>query len=575
MTMRPLLYRPATILISSIVIALSFGFSFGNVGNQATYLPHALHRMSNDFLAYDWLVQETTVYHDRFSLIVSLMAMTGSIPWAAAVLNVAFICMGVLCIYSICTTVASKHVLPVFAVVVTAVMVEKTYSVAQTYLFSDGFQPSSIPTLAWLMAMVLTLRGHVALAGIALATGGYFHVNFLILGIATFGLMQPLMGSGWLKRGVLILTPSFAVLFFTLPLILSATTGDQIALGRDIFQRVRAPHHYLPDTYLIDFVRWGGWMLGGFGAALVLDDLVIRRRILALLTAFFVPCAIATILTTIVFIPQVAQLFVWRTAPFGIILSQICIANFVVLSVASGRITFPGRPSHHLALMGTGVVGLTYWYLHTFPLASQELLSMTLIAVATLVIFFCRRSENLKPNTAIALVGGTAALLAIAYLPPRLTSAYQKSTFIASNVDPLFAWARNTPKSSVFLIPPELGEFRLLAGRAVVVDWKSTPVLADELIVWHERINDIANRSVKDYEDAESGYRSQPLSELRTIAKKYGAQYVVLDRRKHVPKTPCTATFSSQRYLVFTASDIECRPAKMAQPEAAVSDAPT
>src|SRR5689334_22715298 len=89
----------ALAFIISFLIALSFGFSYGNVGNQTAYYPHALNHLFPDFLAYDWLVQQTTPYHVRFEWIVWLTHALGSVPWWSAILNLVLVTAGFFVIY--------------------------------------------------------------------------------------------------------------------------------------------------------------------------------------------------------------------------------------------------------------------------------------------------------------------------------------------------------------------------------------------------------------------------------------------------------------------------------------------
>ena len=67
-------------------------------------------------------------------------------------------------------------------------------------------------------------------------------------------------------------------------------------------------------------------------------------------------------------------------------------------------------------------------------------------------------------------------------------------TGLPDNELTLYRWIdENISKDALFIIPPRFQNFRLNAKRSVVVDWKSTPVVASELVDWYHRVEDITN----------------------------------------------------------------------------------
>jgi hypothetical protein len=95
----------------------------------------------------------------------------------------------------------------------------------------------------------------------------------------------------------------------------------------------------------------------------------------------------------------------------------------------------------------------------------------------------------------------------------------------------LFEWAAATPDSSRFLTPPELTGFRVRAGRAIVADWKSTPILPDELILWYRRLQEISGLlDVRSLEDAAAGYRAIPETRLERLSERFRIDYAVLPK---------------------------------------------
>ena len=275
--------------IAGLLIALSFGFSYGNVGNQETYLPHALNHFNPDFLANDWLVKETTVYHGSFRWVILLLTSLGSLGWGAALLNTLLVFLSLYLIHCWHTTLHRPSAFHGLILTILFVVFDRTRSVGDSYLFSGGLQPSVLASAAWIGAILYYFRGRYLVSGCILALGGLFHANFLVLGIGLFTLAHIFLGKErCFNRLVAQVGPSFIVLLFSLPMLLAATGGEDVQLARKIFLEIRAPHHYLPLTYLTDFWYLGGWTICGLAAAYAMSDLPHRRLLISLIGALAV-----------------------------------------------------------------------------------------------------------------------------------------------------------------------------------------------------------------------------------------------------------------------------------------------
>lgn len=98
---------------------------------------------------------------------------------------------------------------------------------------------------------------------------------------------------------------------------------------------------------------------------------------------------------------------------------------------------------------------------------------------------------------------------------------------------------RNTPVDAVFVVPPLLGRFRLVARRAIVVDFKNFGFTDQAMMSWRARMVDC-------YGEPEGGgfaaahamenrYRRITEDHLLRLRHKYGAGYAVL-----FADTPCS-----------------------------------
>jgi hypothetical protein len=85
----------------------------------------------------------------------------------------------------------------------------------------------------------------------------------------------------------------------------------------------------------------------------------------------------------------------------------------------------------------------------------------------------------------------------------------------------------NTPKHAKFITPRHQQTFKWYAQRAEVVTWKDIPQDATGLVEWREILSEVF---------PPEGYGSDPAAnsdaELKAIAKKHGASYLVIDRTR-------------------------------------------
>lgn len=90
----------------------------------------------------------------------------------------------------------------------------------------------------------------------------------------------------------------------------------------------------------------------------------------------------------------------------------------------------------------------------------------------------------------------------------------------------------NTPQDTVFLTPPDWGQFRLLAKRAIVVDFKAFPFADDAILEWYERITNCYGSPTATgfsmIDELSEYYRHIDDSKLRKISEQYDFSYAVL-----------------------------------------------
>jgi hypothetical protein len=155
---------------------------------------------------------------------------------------------------------------------------------------------------------------------------------------------------------------------------------------------------------------------------------------------------------------------------------------------------------------------------------SNAYVAIAMIAVAVLATRWLSVSVRRLLPVAIGL-----ALCGLAVAHERARLIHPRITARAD--DPLFAWAReHTDVDAVFMIPPGLGSFRLLARRAVVGDTWSPPLVPDELDAWYHRLCAIVDlRDAVDHGQVERQWKRMRGPRLLEIARRFGATYLVVE----------------------------------------------
>ena len=115
----------------------------------------------------------------------------------------------------------------------------------------------------------------------------------------------------------------------------------------------------------------------------------------------------------------------------------------------------------------------------------------------------------------------------------------------------------HTPADAVFLVPPDEQEFRLLARRAIVINFKGVAQLSSELGEWRDRlcrVLDIPSLSVlphhfdQVFDAMAKRYAELPPDHLRDVAEEYHARYIVAT---HPFPAPAKADFKSGTFYLY------------------------
>ncbi|HWZ87707.1 MAG TPA: DUF6798 domain-containing protein [Polyangiaceae bacterium] len=542
----PRAVKYSLVAIAGLCFAASYGFNFG-FDNQLVYFLKSLALVNRGLLHADWFTNHTTHYHRTFIYFGALLLELNGRGWAVAITQFVCVFLGALCMYRIVQRVAGAALaVPAFLLLLGMLFITRTSSVGASYLFDTILQPSTLGALGSIAATWLFVEERWLESGIALSLGGVFHANYLVLAYPIFGLAHLALGFADLKRRLILqFGPLLAATVVMSPLLLAASHSPASADATDILFRIRSPHHYSPARYERNFMPFAAWQMLGIGSGWLLHRTPNGRRLGAVLTGLLVTIWTGTLLTTLVDIPKVAQIFVWRFAPNADILSQILIACALAQALARPALTraYP-RVALGLVCAGLGIFGLYFRNKDGAPLPRLLLAYFGLAVLARALDLALDVGRRLLPkfDVAVAEVKQVLALSpwavgAVAFYlqaPAKVEEGWRRSTLVKddegrTNLD-LYRWLReSSPRDAVYLTPPDLDGARFLGQRAIVVDWKAVPLIPNELLVWYERLCDVTGRHVQGSGDL-AGYQALDAERLSLLVAKYHPDYLVLRR---------------------------------------------
>jgi len=522
------------------VIAIAYGGGVGSA-NQVTYLVEPLRRAHVDLFARDWLAMDTTHYHGAFvALATELFRADDSGAIAFGIAHLVTMIATVGAIVAILTAIAAPRWRALVLVVVGWIVLGGSRALGGSYLVATYFQPSSIATVAWLVAIAYWLRQRHTAAGIALAVGGAFHVNFLVLGIAYFAAIEMFAWPLPRARHVLALVaPSLVVLTAIVPSILDAGDAREPALALRILVEFHAPSHYDARVAIAQLPPLLGWLLAAWACNPSREPAFARLWRIA-----FVGTAACTLtFVAILVVPAATRLFVWRIAPFAQLASQLV----VLASVFSARTMFE-RPRSLGIPIGIGVV--VGW---SIPQAHGL---YTIALACTILAAIAYRRAYARPARVVSVAGLVVLALALAPACHRLVAPHLFTEALGGRYRDVILWARTTDRDALFVVPPYLHAFRLLARRAIVADSRSPPLYPDELVGWYRRLCalvDVADAAT--HEEIEQRYDLLTADGLIAAARRFDAQYVVIDKQRSGTRLLGRPAFEDWRVVVFAVPD--------------------
>ncbi len=501
--------------LCSLALTLAYTAQYGTL-NQATYLLDPIHRAWPELYRRDWFITDTPPYLPVFGWLVQwLYVLDAEGPVAILTAHVIVNLASFGAIYALVRALDGG--VRAFAIVAGFVTVTRGISMGGSYLLVGYLQPSSVATLGWLIAMAAFARSRFVTCGMAAAFAGLLHANFLVLGVGLFGLAAFARRDLALRDYVRLLGPQLAVLLLFAPTLAAASGPSDRAVW--ILINFHAPVHYSPARMVNWIAQLASWQVGAFVAMRLTGP---NRPVEIMWRFSLIACAIVVLSALVIrYTPleSLTQMRWSRIAPFGILACQAIIASALVRHAVEPRPLSTWKRAV-IAVVLLVPVAATLHHLHKLMSVHAVLVGAGL-AVAVLVS---------RPQIA-QVAAHTLAIAVVVYALWRSPCGEGLTTTAAGDPDELamMTWVRSTtPLDALFLAPPDLQRFRLLARRAVVVDTKSPPLRPDLLVAWYERMCSIARLpNARSFRDVEERYGKLAEADLVQIAHAFRADYII------------------------------------------------
>ena len=486
-------------LLTIALFLLRYGYDYG-ISDQEEFLP-AVKYMQEGLFSSDWfVVSQAANINVRTPTVLLVFGLSKVVNTATAVSLLFTLALAGLsvAIFFITRRFGANRLMALFATVGALVMTPH-WTLGGNDLAQSLLTPSM---MAW----------PLALGGVALYLNSRRYSGTALLGIAAY--LQPLVSlqtagifflaillADWITlaatKEVLIRWLACVLLYVIIvaPFLIAvlSTTSAQVPSSTvfHILGGVRAPHHYIFSQFPLRNVALFLLLMIAGTAGLAIAHRPIRHAGLATLAIVLALCLIGYIFTELIPTLPILKLQLFKATVFA---KVICVAG-----IASGISALP--------------------FVESFT-----------------------RSHKPRNPISFAIASGIAGFVLIAsqafFAPSHLLVGEARALDGLASLERYVS--RETPKESVFLIPPSNSRFRLAAERAIVINFKAFPFQDDAMIAWRERLEDVGGPIATHLSTGDrlrildSVFEGRSSAELLELAAKYNVDYVV--RRTPLPR---------------------------------------
>lgn len=561
------------------------GYQFA-VGNQVEQLPLIMRGTDADFLTRDFYVNAASAFSPRYyySHLLALLSYLMPLPALFIVLtcltNFALACASFIGARRLLG--ATPGAAAIAALIVT---MNSSFSLglASSIRF-ESYQPANPAIVLAITGVILLISRKQLLAIAAFACSSLLHpligleVAAIIWGSCGLAAAFRAKSARDALRSAVHYVPSgliFVAAFFVMWGLPSLGASADKLSDTDFFAilaEFRAPHHYLAGQFPVQhyktaffFLISTGWLLAmrvrDHGWSFELTSLVLAIAIIVLtcIASYFLVdilhnrAAVTAQVFRMLFLVKWIGLLVfacsaadwlrrggllhWVAALAPILATQeaeptVMLASIVIVEAA--RFLKIGRLEQTLA----GALLAAFSVSVLLSDGSREETIRTGIGLVCLAAWFA--PAGIRATTQLASFAMVAALVAIGVWnhtadvirSPTFHPIYTWDDLEGADAD-VSAWAEaNTPEDSLWITPPDFENFRLLARRAIVVDYTSIPFGDGALREWRKRMTElygsVSSGGFQALADMKAYYHHVSEKELRLDAARLNAEYAIL-----------------------------------------------
>lgn len=589
-------------ILIGILATLYGGYAYGS-GHHLDHEPVVRRAMDPTFLTNDFYTNANDGFGPRyyFSRLVAALAALIPLPFVYFLLT-----MVSNCLVALITALAARDLFRssgIAALLACAVVMSiETFSLGSgAIMYAAQLNPGRLAMPLVLLSVWAGLRQAPILCAASAGFASLLHPTFgLEAGAVALGgiLLVKLLrregpSVGTIAAGVVILAAFAAANIVPYRSMVRCVDSRQFV---DIVARFRKPHESLPSSFgkpayleaagflLAAGISWLWWKRdsGTDGRHVAGVASVVALIILLCIPGYFFVEVVPTRIWAVAQTFRLLILLKWG----GLVLFSGTIAR--LLEARSRRESLVEAPLIALGLLSpltTALAHVSRWLresmtkdpwltarvgpaltaalilgvLWTFSRPDSTVLLLFIVFLAMAVPYILipwSRARVVAGGLAVVLVIACAvgpevpvAGTAVHHFGPKITF----SDFDNDEVDIGLYARHNTPQDAVFLTPPSLGQFRITAERAIIVDFISIPYQDPALLEWHRRILDVYGTpkmtGFKAKRELDEMYREIDDSTMIRVANEYGASYAVLYNET---ETGLTSLYSNGTYKVVS-----------------------
>lgn len=575
-----------------LAIALTLvvrGYQFGR-SNHTVYLLDSLRVNDPTLLANDWYTTHTLQYHFVFTHLTAAFDRMGILRPAYLVGYLALIVFFQIAWFLLNQTLGGTRRTYLLSVLLYYLSAGGAGLGVFCFMQDSAFVPSNISNIAMLWAIYFWITRRPIGSALLFGVAGFFHLNHALVAIALWGALilwdhyffsesaESARSSAIEEKKRVppglplksVVTGTILVLAMCLPNLIPAARASlggphKIPLKDfvDLYVHLRHPHHYDPLSWPI--ALWISFLWPFPLAILAIRRLPKSPQIREACRVSLILCGmmlVAFFFAGVWFISEpLVQASLFRFSIYPKLLT--CIAAGIYLHNRWGH-----RVMDVIFIVITiSILALILAMKSLSAVVTEN--SMALIAflgVVTLFVLFetsdCDSTRERFPrnpgNFHFFLATMIFPILGIFSFNGWLGFTLFKGSDPTPEYKSICDYARqHTPSDAVFLVPPDEQEFRLLARRAIVINFKGVAQLSSELGEWRDRlcrVLDIPSLSVlphhfdQVFDAMAKRYAELPPDHLRKVAGEYHARYIVTT---HPFPAPAVADFESGRFHLY------------------------